>query len=227
MRMLQRVKSKRGHFSKQSWRDKSPTAQFIASIMFYRLGIEARVSAEISLEGRLEGVEVVNLTPMGRKYSNVLSMGTKVMADTGSVREKEERRGTTHSELVPESLHFSIHINPRADDVLVSSRANDAHLTLLVPAIHYTYSVNLLYELELFVFELQLYSSIIMDSFSSAAVGMAKDLSMREVRLQSNWASFPPPSGHGAVFQQCKLLPPQKCNQQTVSFLFQEVTNST
>ena len=174
--MLRRVKRKRGHFPKQSWRDRPPTAQFIASIMFYRLGIEARVSAETSLEGRLEGVEVVDLTPMGRKYSNVLSMGAKVMADTGSVREEGEGRASTYPDVVPESLHFSIHISPRADDVLVSSTANDAHLTLLVPAIHYTHSVNLLYELELFVSELQVYSSIVMDSFSSAAVEVARGL---------------------------------------------------
>ena len=42
----------------------------------HRLSVEARVSEETSLlEGQLEGVEVTDLTEIGRKYREILTMG--------------------------------------------------------------------------------------------------------------------------------------------------------
>ena len=195
--MLRRVRpSKRRCGHGRSQREKQASAQLIASIMFYRLGIEAHMSWEMSLEGRLEDVEVEDLTPLGGKYCKILSMGTGkgvIKADEGQRREGEEREreiGSLDGSGHPRSLHFSVHINPRTSVLLVSSAANDVHVTVSVPAVHYTHSINLVYEIELFISEFQHYFSAIMESFSSAAVGMAKGLVKERSQIAKTWKAL-------------------------------------
>ena len=178
----------------------------------HRLSVEARVSEETSLlEGQLEGVEVTDLTEIGRKYREILTMGggaselgegvrREGVSREGEVREGEVMREgvrrdgvrrdgvmrkegevregvRSDSDMVTQFLRFSVHITPHPPTLTsLPHSSNDVHLSLSVPSIHYTHSVNLVREMERFVSEFQELSRAVMTSFSSAAVGVAKGL---------------------------------------------------
>ena len=137
--------------------------------------MEARLSNETSLEGRLEGIEIEDLTPIGRKYKNILTMGGREGGTEGDGSEGEKGTKGFESHVQPKDLNFSVHISPQSTGWM-DFQANDVHVTVFVPAIHYTHSVNLVYELEMFVSEFQQLSMAVVESFSSAAVGVAKGL---------------------------------------------------
>lgn len=158
-----------------------------------RLSLETQISNDTSLEGSLTGIEIEDLTPIGKKYRDILTMGSRGGGREG--RTEEGKREGTKNERGTEGarrksdmsggglcdndqlqhLHFSVHISPQVTGWSPSS-ANDVHVTVFVPSILYTHSVNLVYELEMFVAEFQQLSRAVMESFSSAAVGMAKGL---------------------------------------------------
>ena len=137
--------------------------------------MEARLSNETSLEGRLEGIEIEDLTPIGRKYKNILTMGGREGGTEGDGSEREKGTKSFGSHVQPKDLNFTVHISPQSTGWM-DYQANDVHVTVFVPAIHYTHSVNLVYELEMFVSEFQQLSRAVVESFSSAAVGVAKGL---------------------------------------------------
>ena len=144
--------------------------------------MEVQRGKETSLHGRLEGVKVTDLTEAGKKYRDIISMGNDRIGGSEGEREgwrEGERERQTeldrgdnngqHSQF----LNFSVHISQRSNG---SSNANDVSVTLFIPPIHYTHSVNIIQEMELFVSEFHELSRAVMQSFSSAAVVMAKGI---------------------------------------------------
>ena len=130
---------------------------------------------ETSLEGSLQGIEIEDLTPTGKKYKDLLTMGCQEGRGRGREGRGEEDGDTGGTVGKNQSLTFTVHISPQASWGCPSN-ANDVHITVSVPAIHYTHSVNLVHELEMFVSEFQQLSRSVMELFSSAAVGVAKGL---------------------------------------------------
>ena len=172
-----------------------------------RLSLEVQVSHETSLEGRLLGVEVEDLTPIGRKYRDILTMGGRGGKPRGEMgKEQQEQGGESYcNNLQPEPLNFSVHISPQASGWSLSP-SNNVHVTVFVPSIHYTHSVNLVYEMEMFVSEFQEISRAMLESFSSTAVGVAKGLVKEKSQfaeqigklstsLGPHSANFPQPTG--------------------------------
>ena len=168
-----------------------------------------------SLEGSLAGIEVQDLSPAGKKYRDVLTMGR------GEGREKERvgvERGREGCDEKPQSLCFSVHISPQVSG-WGCSHSNDVHVTVAVPTIHYTHSVNLVYELEQFVSEFQQLTKSVLQSFSSAAVVMAKGLVNEKNQLAEQLSTslgprtvgFPttlPPGGLEFDTVDAPLIPP-------------------
>lgn len=154
----------------------------IASFMLYGLAAEGKISSEISIRGRLDGIHVRDLTPAGRRYPDILTIGVGGEGVGG-------RKGKGAGEGETETLSFSIHRSPQRSASLSSSggfhgRRSDVHLFVHVPAIHYLHSVNFVLEMELFVSDFLKYITLaITDTFKSAAVGVAKGLVRQESQL--------------------------------------------
>ena len=149
-------------------------------------------------------MEVEDLTPVGRKYRDILTMGGRGGKPRGERVEEQGGDGCSN-DLQPQPLHFSVHISPQASGWSLSP-SNDVHVTVYVPSIHYTHSVNLVYEMELFVSEFQEVSRAVLESFSSTAVGVAKGLVKEKSQfveqigklstsLGPHSAHFPQPTG--------------------------------
>ena len=106
------------------------------------------------------------------------------------------------SDMVTQFLRFSVHITPHPPTLpSLPHSSNDVHLSLSVPSIHYTHSVNLVREMERFVSEFQELSRAVMTSFSSAAVGVAKGLVNEKSRFAETLStSLGPRSIHPTPF---------------------------
>lgn len=151
----------------------SRTSRLIANLTFYGLTVEGRISTDIAISGQLEGIHVTDITPSGRKYPDIVSVGLQsngVLKPETSVAE-DVSRSTISTDQQPKCLSFSIHRSPRSFPSITTNQSYDVHLSVFVPSIHYTHSVNFVYEIEMFVSEFQLYLT---NSFKSAAVGVAK-----------------------------------------------------
>lgn len=166
-----------------------------------RLSLDVQVSNDTCLEGRLLGVEVEDLTPIGKKYRDILTMGGR----GGQLRGERQEEQRADDNTLPEPLNFSVHISPQASGWSLSP-SNDVHVTVSLPSIHYTHSVNLVYEMEMFVSEFQEISRAVLESFSSTAVGVAKGLVKEKSQfaeqigklstsLGPHSANFPQPTG--------------------------------
>ena len=176
----------------------SNSSPYLCGFILTRLSIETQISNETSLVGRLAGVRVEDLTPVGKKYRDVLTLGDcEGRREGGTERElgKEGKKGEgSDSTTTPQDLCFSVNISPQAREGLPTG-ANDVRVSVTVPSIYYTHSVNLVYELETFVSEFQEISRTIVQSFSSAAVGVAKGLVQEKSQLAEQLStSFGPQS---------------------------------
>ena len=156
--------------------DTLPMSRLIAKIMLYGVAAQGRFSSEVAIEGRLDGIEVTDLTQVGKKYSDILLMGSR----------KEEQEEAPKSEALSvesqsQCLSFTLH---RSDSQSCSSfvgplsqhQHRDVHISAFVPSIHYTHSVNFVQELEIFISEFHFHLNTVTTSFKSAAVGVAKGL---------------------------------------------------
>ena len=161
-----------------------PVSRLIASIMLYKLMAKGKISTDISIEGKLEGVHVKDITPIGKKYSDILIIG---------MEEEKNMLQPLHC------LSFSINRSPQSQ-VSLSGVPNpnysDVHLSAFVPAIHYLHSVNFVYEMEMFVSEFLKYFSAMVKTFKSAAVGMAKGFVRRESQLAKGLSMLHSSFGH-------------------------------
>jgi len=136
--------------------------------MLYGLLINGTISTDVLIKGNLDGVCVTDLTLTGKKYSNIISMGTKF----DKTQETDEN-----------ILSFSISRSYRSKNLLLSELYSDVHLKVFVPSIIYTHSVNFVQEMEIFISEFRSYSKIVTESFKTAAVGVAKGLVSKESQL--------------------------------------------
>ena len=156
----------------------TPTSLLTASMEFFGLGIEARFSSEISIDGYLEGAKVTDLTQAGQKYTSILSLGTcrdgrdldmitTVMTSYDSLRKMSECAQFS----VSRTLHPS------------SSGQYDIQLSAHVPSILYTHSVNFVREMELFTVDFLRYFVDVTNSMKAAAIDMAKGLVREKSQL--------------------------------------------
>ena len=165
--------------------------------------MEAKRSEDTSvLEGQLEGIKVTDLTEIGKKYKDILSMGNQ--PEQKAVGERIKRTGS--EEAMPQFLRFSVHISPQS---AISSlcRSNDVHLSISVPSIHYTHSVNLVREVEMFVSEFQEISRAVIESFSSATVGVAKGIVNEKSQFAKQLSTSLGPRGMQSAFHPTGIPP--------------------
>ena len=173
VRLLRKVENRRRHLKPSQERDAGSSSRLVANLTFYRLSVEGRVSADVAINGRLEAIQVTDITPSGKKYPNIVSMGLQnggILKPDNSVAEGVPRSGVGKE---PQCLSFSIHRSPQSFSSATASQSYDIHLSGFVPSIHYTHSVNFVYETERFVSEFHLYLT---NTLTSAAVGVAKGL---------------------------------------------------
>ena len=173
VRLLRKVENRRRHLKPSHERDAGSSSQLVANLTFYGLSVEGRVSADVAINGRLEAIQVTDITPSGKKYPNIVSMGLQngvILKPDNSVAEGVPRSGVVKE---PQCLSFSIHRSPQSFSSATANQSYDIHLSGFVPSIHYTHSVNFVYETEQFVSEFHLYLT---NTLTSAAVGVAKGL---------------------------------------------------
>ena len=166
--------------------------------------MEAKRSEDTSvLEGQLEGVKVTDLTEIGKKYRDILAMGDK----PGEKRDGDKIERRSSEDEIPQFLRFSVHISPQSV-VSSVSQSNDVHLSVSVPSIHYTHSVNLVREVEMFVSDFQQLSRAVMESFSSAAVGVAKGIVNEKSQFAEQLStSLGPRAIHSSMFHSVGVPP--------------------
>ena len=150
--------------------------------MLYGLSVQGTVSTDLTIDGRLDGVQVMDLTPQSKKYANIVLLG--VGGESSSARHASVS-GLDHEQ--PQALSFSISRSTRPLASITSSSGvsppSDVTLRLSVPAIHYTHSVNFVYEMEMFVSDFKFYSTILTESMRSAAFGVAKGFVSKESHI--------------------------------------------
>lgn len=170
----------------------APVSCLIASIMLYGLAAEGKFSTDISINGRMEGVHVQDVTTIGKRYPDILVIGMR--AD-----QKEHLQSS-------QCLSFSINSSPQSSVSLSgshnSNHVSDVHLAVFVPAIHYLHSVNFVYEIEMFVSEFLEYFTAMAETFKSAAVGVAKGLVRQDSQLAKGLSRIHDSLGH---------VPPNLC----------------
>ena len=158
--------------------------------MLYGLSVQGTISSDVAIDGRLDGVQVTDLTPQSKCYTNIVLLGVKGGEAEGRSNTSGGRLASTSSSGLDEpdrqqALSFSITRSARPLTSLSGVRAppSDVTLRLSVPSIHYTHSVNFVYEMEMFVSDFKFYSSKLAESMRSAAVGVAKGFVSKESHL--------------------------------------------
>ena len=191
----------------------SSSARLVAKIMLYGLSVQGTISSDVAIDGRLDGVQVTDLTPQSKKYSNIVHLGVggaEVERDIG-------RLSSTSSSGLDEldhqrALSFSISRSARPLTSLSGARTppSDVTLRLFVPSIHYTHSVNFVYEMEMFVSDLKFYSSKLAESMRSAAVGVAKGFVSKESHLARGLGRLHSSFGYTSASRNSFSLPQQE-----------------
>ena len=137
------------------------------------------MGTDVLIQGQLEGIRAADLTPVGKKYSDILLMGTGCNLTNEATPTKNSSDDPAKTSL---SFSVSRSLQPMSSPLL-SQQFSDVHLNVFVPTIQYTHSVNFVYEMEIFVSEFKSYSTIVSDSFKTAAVGVAKGFVSKESQL--------------------------------------------
>lgn len=148
--------------------------------MLYGLSVHGTVSSDVSIDGRLDGIQVTDLTPQSKKYANIVHVG---IGGESTRSASVSTLGDDHGD--QQALSFSISRSARPMTSLSGTTPppSDVMLRLSVPSIHYTHSVNFVYEMEMFVSDLKFYSTKLTASMKSAAFGMAKGFVSKESHL--------------------------------------------
>lgn len=173
----------------------STTSSLIASFMLYGLAVEGKISTDVSIQGRLEGIHIRDTTPAGKNYPDILAIG---LGDEGTHLHHHQQQ-----QEVKRCLSFSINRSPQSSISLpgvAPPTHSDVHLSVFVPAIHYLHSVNFVYEIEMFVSEfLKYFTSVMTKTFKSAAVGVAKEFVRQESQLAKGLSRLHTSFGHTEV----------------------------
>ncbi len=156
-----------------------------AAIDMEGLGIQAKVGNEITIEGCLEGAMVRDLTQAGQKYPMIVSVGK---CREGRSIDMITSMLTSYSSLAIPSEMFSFCLRrvPRTTSLTHPTSiatVYDVNVTVHVPSILYTHSVNFVREMEIFTLEFKQYFSSISSSVKTAALEVAKGLVSDESQL--------------------------------------------
>ena len=204
IRILRKVERNR-KLSRSTEAAKQTTTQLIANFTFYGVAIEGRFSTDTAIHGKLEGVQIADLTSAGKKYPSIVSMGLQSVQSEASLANTDAHVESSSFQQQPQCFSFSINRSPRVSTSLALKECHDIHITAFVPSIHYTHSVNFIYEMEMFISELQLYSETVTNSFKSAAVGVAKGFVREKSQLAEGLGklstSFGPTSSRASFSQ--------------------------
>ena len=149
------------------------------------LGVQAKVGNEITIEGCLEGAMVRDLTQAGQKYPMIISVGK---CREGRSIDMITSMLTSYSSLaVPaEVFSFCLRRVPRTTPPTHPTNiatVYDVNVTVRVPSILYTHSVNFVREMEIFTLEFKQYFTSISSSVKTAALEVAKGLVSDESQL--------------------------------------------
>jgi len=186
----------------------SSASRFFSSIMLYGLTAEGKISTDISLSGRIEGVYVKDVTSKGQNYPDILLVGNQKFEDSG-LREEEGRYtsqdpGVVHD--VAQFLSFSLARSPHSSItghevpcLPQPGYKSDVHLSVFIPAIHYVHSVNFVYEMELFVIHLIKDFTVMSSTFKDAAVDVAKGLVGEKTKLTKGLSRLHSSFGHAQL----------------------------
>ncbi len=177
-------------------------SSFFTIITLYGLTAEGKISTDISISGRMEGVHIRDITAKGKNYPDILVIGTvNETQDEVSFRTEKAPQGDN----VPQYLSFSLDRSPhssvtgRGVPQQQSGYKSDVHLCVFVPAIHYLHSVNFVYEMELFVMRIVKYVSVMTSSFTDAAVDVAKGLVGEKTQLTKGLSRLHSSFGHAQL----------------------------
>ncbi len=183
VRMLRKARQRsRRHSRHSASQGGGAVGQLVANFMFYGVSIEGKISTDQCIRGSLAGVRITDLTPEGKRYVDIVSMGLQTESYV-SVESSLYSEGQPDEQL-PQCFSFSITRSPRdVSSVASSDGPHDVRLHAFVPSIYYTHSVNFVYEMESFVSDFQVYSEVLANSFKSAAVGVAKGLVREKSQL--------------------------------------------
>ena len=141
-----------------------------ASIDIIGVGMDVRFdNNEVNISGYIEGSKVTDLTVIGRKFSNILSLGT---CREGQDHDMITTMMTSYDSLkkLSDCVSFSITKTQRNCDNF------DIKISAHVPSILYTHSTNFIQEMEIFTQKFLEYFDDIKDSMRSAAIDVAKGL---------------------------------------------------
>lgn len=165
-------------------------SSLVASFMLYGLFVEGKMSTtDISIHGRLEGVHARDISPAGKRYPDILSIGV----------EEEETNKLQPANCLSFSLNHSRQSSVTLPEAPQAGRS-DVHLSVFVPAIHYVHSINFVYEIEVFVSDfVKYFTSAMANTFKSAAVGVAKGLVRHESQLAESLSRLHTTFGHAEM----------------------------
>ena len=149
------------------------------------VGIDARIANLIKIEGRLEGAKVTDVTPEGRKYQNIVSVGR--CREGRNIDMVTTMMMTSYDSLVRPSdiICFSLERAPRAVSSQQKSKnvLYDVSVSVHIPSILYTHSVNFVREMETFALVFKQYFASFTTSVKTAAIEVAKGLVSDESHL--------------------------------------------
>ena len=171
-------------FGSPSKKIESSTYILSAAIDLVGLGVEVSVGNEITIEGHLEGAMVRDLTPNGQKYPMIVSVGT---CRDGRNIDMIATMMASYNSLMKQSdvISFGLKRIPRSNlaQQMGNATVYDVSVTIHVPSVLYTHSVNFIREMEIFTMEFKQYFTSISSSVKTAAIEVAKGLVSDESHL--------------------------------------------
>lgn len=164
--------------------DTESTSLFAASFEFYGLGIQTCFGTEITIDGFMEGVKILDLTPEGKLYPTIVSLGA---CREGRDMDMITTMMTSYDSLrkMSDCVHFSMNRIQRLQESSTSPARQlfDLHISAHVPSILYTHSVNFIQEMQLFAVNFLRYFDDISKSMKTAALGVARGLVREKSQL--------------------------------------------
>eukprot|EP00731_Ephydatia_muelleri_P014885 Em0008g605a len=147
-------------------------AQQVGRVTLVGLGVQAWFRSDTQIQGKLSGIGVHDLSSPSNKYRNIFSMGTEGFVQKTAPNVVEVGNLTMgHSD----DLSFSIQRSFQPQTSL-SGPQYRIFVSVSMPSIYYTHSVDFIYEMEAFVSDFKFYSGQLSESLRKAAVGMARGL---------------------------------------------------
>ena len=143
-------------------------AHRVGKVALVGLGVDGWFCSDTNIQGKLGGMHVEDLSPAGKRYRKIVSMGTEGFAQTPT---EAGFFSTNRSD----DLSFSIQRTLQPQSQSLGSLYRIA-VGVSMPSIYYAHSVNFIYEMEEFISDFKFYSGQLSESLRKAAVGVARGL---------------------------------------------------